>query len=374
MEANPDPFEAFGGEEDDTNGDHGDQEANDTSSVKYSVRDPGNGVLTHHDGTEQALLQFVVASLQQGGTEEGAAASRTAPDHVANDSSEAVIARCERILSLVDTFCRSRHWMMHVGDEKGKVLEEFLTARLDRHGTNGGGDCGSDGDPFWILEMGTYCGYSTLRMAKTCIEHRRRHTQQPQSCSTAMIHIVTVDVSPQYSRVAQELVKLAGLEQQHVNVSFLLLPPNSGGVGGDYDLASSILGSMTPKHSVFDFCFIDHNKDMYLPDLLRLERAQLIRSGTFVCADNIVFFRLDKYREHMAHLASNGVVTTRLEMSRLEYVLDGSEEAFGGEELRDGLGTLAPWPGFLSPFRNGDLSRRLADKLHSLWPCKIFKS
>jgi predicted O-methyltransferase YrrM len=113
---------------------------------------------------------------------------------------------------------------------------------------------------------------------------------------------------------------------------------------------------LTPKHSVFDFCFIDHNKDMYLPDLLRLERAQLIRSGTFVCADNIVFFRLDKYREHMAHLASNGVVTTRLEMSRLEYVLDGSEEAFGGEELRDGLGTLAPWPGFLSLFRNGDLS------------------
>jgi hypothetical protein len=67
-------------------------------------------------------------------------------------------------------------------------------------------------------------------------------------------------------------------------------------------------------------------------------------------------------------------VTTRLEMSRLEYVLDGSEEAFGGEELRDGLGTLAPWPGFLSLFFETATFRRLADKLHSLWPCKIFKS
>jgi catechol O-methyltransferase len=334
MGTDPDPFEAFGGEEEDAiSGADSDHEAKNTALIMSPVvRDPDNGVLTHHDGTEQALLQFVVASLSE---EKTAAGSKPAA-HAGDDYAEA-IARCERIISLVDTFCRSRHWMMHVGDEKGKVLEEFLTNRLDKTGSNGTSDIKSD--HFWILEIGTYCGYSTLRIAKTCLEHRQR-TQQRRAPST--VHIVTVDVNPQYNRVAKELVKLAGLEK-YVNVSFVLLPPNGGGGSSDGDegLASSIRRSVQDRTGCFDFCFIDHDKDLYLPDLLRLERARLIRSGTYVCADNIVFFRLDAYREHMADLAAREIVTTRLEMSRLEYVLDGSGEAFGREDLRDGLGTCA---------------------------------
>jgi catechol O-methyltransferase len=333
MGTDPDPFEPFGGEEDAISGTDSDHEAKSTALIMPPVvRDPGNGVLTHHDGTEQALLQFVVASLSDA---ESAAGSKPSA-HAGDDYAEA-IARCERILSLVDTFCRSRHWMMHVGDEKGKVVEEFLTKRLDKTGSTGTSDSDIKSDSFWILEIGTYCGYSTLRMAKTCLEHRQR-TQQRGANST--VHIVTVDVSPQYNRVAKELVKLAGLEQ-YVNVSFVLLTPNGGGSDGDDDLASSIRRSVQDRTGCFDFCFIDHDKDLYLPDLLRLERARLIRAGTYVCADNIVFFRLDAYREHMADLAAREIVTTRLEMSRLEYVLDGSGEAFGREDLRDGLGTWA---------------------------------
>jgi catechol O-methyltransferase len=333
MGTDPDPFEAFGGEEDAISGADSDHEAKNTALIMSPVvRDPDNGVLTHHDGTEQALLQFVVASLSEEKTAAGFKPSAQAGD----DYAEA-IARCERIISLVDTFCRSRHWMMHVGDEKGKVLEEFLTKRLDKDGSNG--TSGSDSDSFWILEIGTYCGYSTLRMAKTCLEHRQR--AQQRRASSSRVYIVTVDVNPQYNRVAKELVKLAGLEK-YVNVSFVLLPPNGGGGSdGDDDLASSIRRSVQDRTGCFEFCFIDHDKDLYLPDLLRLERARLIRSGTYVCADNIVFFQLDSYREHMADLAARGIVATRLEMSRLEYVLDGSGEAFGREDLRDGLGTWA---------------------------------
>jgi len=98
--------------------------------------------------------------------------------------------------------------------------------------------------------------------------------------------------------------------------------------------------------SKIDFLLFDHAKHLYLRDLQNLERTKLIGKGSHVCADNVVFNRLDTYREHMRRLeqlrivddendgggcSGGGVVVTRLEEMNLEY----------SNNLKDGMGEFA---------------------------------
>jgi hypothetical protein len=102
-------------------------------------------------------------------------------------------------------------------------------------------------------------------------------------------------------------------------------------------------GVLRERHSIskIDFLLLDHAKHLYLSDLQNLERSKLIGKGTHVCADNVVFNRLDAYREHMRRLeqlkisdgsgCGGGVVETRLEEMNLEY----------SNNLKDGMGEFA---------------------------------
>ena len=54
----------------------------------------------------------------------------------------------EAILSQIDEFC-TKNWMMNVGEEKGNIVKDVLK----RH------------QPKSILELGCYCGYSSMMMA-----------------------------------------------------------------------------------------------------------------------------------------------------------------------------------------------------------------
>ncbi len=44
-----------------------------------------------------------------------------------------------------------------------------------------------------------------------------------------------------------------------------------------------------PRAQKFDFVFLDHHKDLYLPDTQLLVRVGGIAEGTVVFADNVVF-------------------------------------------------------------------------------------
>ena len=66
----------------------------------------------------------------------------------------------------------------------------------------------------------------------------------------------------------------------------------------------------------------------YLRDVKDLEGAKLLSAGSYVSADNVVFNRLDEYREHMRKLKLQGVVESRLEEMNLEY----------SNNLKDGIG------------------------------------
>ena len=88
--------------------------------------------------------------------------------------------------------------------------------------------------------------------------------------------------------------------------------------------------TLRQQHGVskIDFLLLDHAKHLYLHDLQTLERCGLVGKGSYVSADNVVFNRLDTYREHMRQLELIGVVETRLEEMCLEY----------SNNLKDGIG------------------------------------
>lgn len=307
------------------------------------LREASCGVLSHHEGVEAALLQFVRQQLlltaangpAPGGlTDDSESGGGTTTGTVVSgrESATSTMDRIAQILTHVDQFCRMRHWMMHIGDEKGLILDKFLGESLEAWSSSltrpsppsAAEATGSSSDAvFLILEVGSYCGYSLLRMAKTCLQH----------LPSRNFRIVTCDVSPIYQSIAKEMIRLAGLENI---VDFVLLPSETE-ASSLSQVVSDIVQTYRPNEVKVDFVFLDHDKDLYYPDLCDLEQSRLIRAGTRVCADNVVFFRLQNYQNHMKQLATAGTVTTQLKLSRLEYVNDNNDEA-KGKDLTDGLG------------------------------------
>jgi catechol O-methyltransferase len=295
-----DPFAAFGDDSDDEE---------DAQVAEPTQRDPSCGALVFREGTEQAMLLYVRNELER-------SSSHT-------DDTDPTTTPREKILRLVDTFCYSRHWMMHVGPEKGIILQDFLTRRLQTYIEKADFTY-----PFVIVEVGTYCGYSSIRMSHTIIEKLK-------DTPAASFHIITVDVDPNNVAVAKQMVALAELES---HFTFITLQDDPGHNPKELSLTvkSQMMERFPEREAVIDFLFLDHAKELYLSDLKQLEVSALIQQDTWVAADNILFFRLDEYRQHVQALADTGIVETRLEVGKLEYVDDQDKQ----DDLRDGLGKL----------------------------------
>ncbi|CAJ1346444.1 unnamed protein product, partial [Effrenium voratum] len=90
-----------------------------------------NGPFTFQDSTPDMLLEWLNKKVPK------------------QDSPEAV-------LKAIDDFAWTEQWMMNVGDVKGKVLDVALREALRLHPTG----------VFTALELGTYLGYSAVRIAR----------------------------------------------------------------------------------------------------------------------------------------------------------------------------------------------------------------
>lgn len=77
------------------------------------------------------------------------------------------------MLATIDTFATEKSMLVNVGDEKGALLDAAV-----RHV-----------EPKRVLELGTYCGYSALRIARAA----------PQS------QVYSVELSPRSAQVAQRI-------------------------------------------------------------------------------------------------------------------------------------------------------------------------
>ena len=358
-----DPFSCFGGGDDD-DADLNDDVVVSTSSAKATPiatssnhqhpststvkpkRSDDCGVLSYHTGTEGSMLAHV----------RNAVADLVLPPSTIDSSpsewegSEADLASAA-VLAAVDEFCQIRHWMMHVGPEKGKIVTQALRDAIRERDSD-------SGRTFMCVELGTYCGYSSVLLGRTLREEAAAVAVAGDGATNLQCQLYTVEVNPAYFKISRELIRLARLEDTitlvEIPVEINVMETEDAAAGivsnriwadeaklrrqqHEHDEQRDGLASTLPK---IDFLLIDHDKDAYRTDLIRLEREGLIRGGSVVVADNVLFAQIDDYREYVRSLATKGLVTTELVVTQIEYADEEISED-DGSNSKDGSGSDA---------------------------------
>src|SRR5690349_12158323 len=185
------------------------------------------------DGREAAAADYVVANARRGDIDD--------------------------VIAKVDEFAYEKSFLINIGDEKG----EFLDAAVRR------------ADAKLVLELGTYCGYGSLRIAR--------------AAPTAKVF--SVELSAANAAVAQRIWEHAGIADR---VTCVVGTIGDGGrtldaLAADYGFAAETL----------DLLFIDHDKAAYLPDLQSILDRGWLHKGSIVVADNMLIPGSPKYREYM---------------------------------------------------------------------------
>ncbi|KAM3878386.1 catechol O-methyltransferase B [Diretmus argenteus] len=159
------------------------------------------------------------------------------------------------VVKAIDHFCRHKEWAMNVGDEKGVILDSVVC----------------EVKPTTVLELGTYCGYSTVRIASLLPPNAR---------------LLTLEFNPHYAAIARQVIAWAGLEEKVVVIE---------GPSADW------IPKMKEHFGVktFDLVFVDHWKDRYLPDTKLLEECGLLRKGSILLADNVICPGAPDYLEYV---------------------------------------------------------------------------
>jgi catechol O-methyltransferase len=279
-------------------------------------RDDSCGVLSVHPHTETSLLNHVrnsLADFQLPGTRSGTTKT----------------TKAEHVLKAVDEFCIQRHWMMHVGPEKGEIIARSLRESIDKKlSSSSQSNC-----TFVLVELGSYCGYSSILMAKECIAAYGVRID---------LKLITLEIHPDYIAIARELVHLSGLDDiiSLREVSF------NGHATNMVEILQNELRNIFDKKSQtvpIDLLFIDHDKDSYKTDLIRLENSGLIRQGSRVVADNVVFAQIYNYLEYVQKRQQDGVAVTNTVFCNVEY---STKELSAGNNhsLSDGIGKYSSCP------------------------------
>jgi len=163
------------------------------------------------------------------------------------------------VLAVIDRFAYEKSFLVNVGDEKGALLDAAVRRT----------------DPRLVLELGTYCGYGALRIARAAPQAR----------------VVSVELSAANAAVAQRIWAHAGVSDR---VSCVV------GTIGDGGATLDLLAAEHGLHrGALDFLFIDHDKNAYLADLLAILQRGWLRPGAVVMADNVGFPGSPKYRAYL---------------------------------------------------------------------------
>jgi catechol O-methyltransferase len=174
------------------------------------------------DGREQALVAHVLASTARGDL--------------------------DAVISAIDQFAYQQAFLINVGDEKGEILDAAV------HATQ----------PSRLLELGTYCGYSALRIARVM---------------PAGAHLWSVEQDTRNAGVATQIWQHAGVGDR--------LSCVAGALGDDGRTMERLSGEHGFATANLDLVFIDHAKDQYLPDLRRILDRGWLHAGSVVVADNV---------------------------------------------------------------------------------------
>jgi catechol O-methyltransferase len=198
----------------------------------------GTKHLTTHwqvgDGREEALAAHVAGNARRGDVDD--------------------------VIRVIDDFCYHHSVMMNVGDEKGEILDGAVRRVQPRR----------------ILELGTYCGYSALRMARLMADDAR---------------LYSIEFNAANADIARRIWDHAGIADRATVVVGSL-----GDGGATMDRLEAEHGFAAGS---LDLVFVDHDKAAYLPDLQRILERGWLHPGSVVVADNVKVPGAPAYRAYM---------------------------------------------------------------------------
>ena len=135
------------------------------------------------------------------------------------------------VIAKIDDFARHRSYLVNIGDEKGLILDHAV----------------ANAQPKLILELGTYCGYSALRIARAMPPGAR---------------LISIEPNPANAAIARQIWEHAGVAHRITAIVGMI-----GDSGATIDNLRNRYGF---ADGTVDFVFFDHNKEYYLPDLRRI--------------------------------------------------------------------------------------------------------
>ncbi|WP_421845356.1 O-methyltransferase [Mycobacterium sp.] len=182
------------------------------------------------------------------------------------------------VLATIDKFAYDKSLLINVGDEKGLLLD----AAVQR------------AEPTLALELGTYCGYGALRIARAAPNAK----------------VYSIELAEANAANARKIWAHAGVDDRVTCVVGTI-----GDGGHTLEKLANHHGFTTES---LDFVFLDHDKSAYLADLQSILDRGWLHAGAIVVADNVKVPGAPQYRKYMQH-HQGGMWNTAEHKTHLEY-------------------------------------------------------
>lgn len=161
---------------------------------------------------------------------------------------------------------------MNIGDVKGAIMDKALQ--------------GMATPPKVLVELGSHCGYSTIRIASQLKAGQMLHSVDPDALGHA---------------VSAKLITFAAVGDR---------------VKTWYAYSGDVLRKMAEEGMKIDFMLLDHVKELYLSDLQLALSLNLFREGSVIVADNVLVPGAPEYK---AWITKQSNFRTEVHSTFLEY-------------------------------------------------------
>jgi catechol O-methyltransferase len=299
------------------------EDVEDSMSLLLS-RPKNSGVLAFHKGTEEGMFLYLEryraaisnsktslsSSLSPSSSSPGEGNSNVVFDSTANSEGGREIRNdiinADDCLRLIDKYCYSRHWMMHIGNQKLPFLEKGVQRAKQNT---------PPGQRLICLEIGSYCGYSTVAIAKNLKEGDM---------------LICIECEDSCARWTNRMLQLTGLDTKvRIITSSFALPEC---VPALITCISSVNNNSSIK--AIGAVFIDHDKKRYLQDLRICESLDIMIPGCVVIADNVLSFG-EPLSDYLSHVRDNTIYeSSEIHESFIEYAV-AMDDVDIRPELRD---------------------------------------
>lgn len=162
----------------------------------------------------------------------------------------------QKVVAAIDEWVKT-HRMMIIGKDKGKIVLDKIYEK----------------EPNIMIELGCYVGYSAILFGSVLDEQNKKRGGPPAK-------YYSFEVNATFAGIATQMIDWAGLS--HV------VEIRVGAAGQTLPDFRDDLSKQFSTYTPADIVFIDHAKELYVPDLRVLESLSLIAPKTVILADNIL--------------------------------------------------------------------------------------